>query len=96
MVALCVVAVVLIAVGIVLVKFDDGNLEWIGVSGIISIGLGGFMAIVMCLAIPMAIKDKAFIERSFGKSYTVEEMFWNGEDIKEMVIGNKMRFEEVK
>jgi hypothetical protein len=39
------------------------------------------------------IKEAEFINREFGTSYSAWDMFWNGDTIKEIVIGKKNRID---
>jgi hypothetical protein len=38
-------------------------------------------------------KDKKFIEKHFNKSYSIEELFWHSDEIKEMLIGKKINID---
>lgn len=41
----------------------------------------------------ISYKDKKFIERYFDKSYSMEELFWHRDEIKEMLIGKKVNID---
>jgi len=45
------------------------------------------------LILALSIKDKNFINKQFNTNYTTEDMFWNGDDIKTMLIGKKIRID---
>ena len=40
-----------------------------------------------------ASKDSEFLNAEYGTHYTAEQMFWNGSEIKGMVIGTRTRLQ---
>jgi len=55
--------------------------------------LGVVWIITISIAISMTIQKTNWVNKTFDKSYNVEEMFWNGDDIKSMLIGQKIRID---
>jgi hypothetical protein len=82
---------VCLIVGVKLVISLSWQHDWIG-AVICALGL-----IAMLASLPMSInwwsakKDANFINKTYGTAYTQEDLFWNGDEIKTMVIGSKNR-----
>jgi len=94
MVCMFVLGLVTVVVGVLLIMWDGGDAEWKLIIGMGFSLLGGITLLFATISYACAVKDCAFINKNWNKSYTVEEVFWNGEDIKDMLIGNKVRFVE--
>ena len=63
------------------------------ISGYMAVVLGASWLICLMLIIPSAATDRDFVNKNFNTNYSIEEMFWNGDDIKSMLIGNKIRID---
>jgi hypothetical protein len=87
------IGLLLIGIGLLKMFYHpyDGNFaEFIGM---FLIGLSFFWLLIVSIGSGIAYKEAKFINENFGTSYTTEEMFWHGSDIKKMVIGEKRRVE---
>jgi hypothetical protein len=72
---------------------DCSGLE-IGGFVVLAIGIVG-LVVAGCLTVSAvkSSKDAEFLNSEYGTHYTTEQMFWNGSEIKGMVIGNRTRLQ---
>lgn len=89
--AIALSGLICLIIGTKLVASLSWSQDWIG-AVICALGLLAIMAsVLMSINWWSAKKDASFINKVYGTSYTQEELFWNGKDIKTMVIGNRSR-----
>lgn len=87
------IAIIPITICVILHHTSCYDLEvWVMFSSA-ALALGLISAFAVGLSEVQADHDAKFINAQYGTSYTANEMFWNGEDIKAMVIGRKQRIE---
>lgn len=96
MIAFILVSIIALAIGIGLLIISSKT-HWEHdlltiVAGAIA-AIGASLVIAFAISVPMTIQKTNWVNKTFDKSYTVEEMFWNGDDIKSMLIGNKIRID---
>jgi len=90
--AICILMFVLGIVGIYILNMVHNNIaEPIGIIIMIVSLVCGFIGFLGTIVYPVAYNDAKFLNSNFGTKYTAEDMFWHGEDIKTMIIGNKVR-----
>ena len=95
MITMIVIFGVLLFTGIVLCFLsDDFNRTCIAIMALDFILAGLFGIFFSAMNYGCAVKDSKFLNSNFGTQYTTEQMFWNGEEIKDMVIGNKYRISD--
>ncbi len=85
----------LIMIGIMFIAIGSNLIiEIMKFFGYILTALCTVFLLIWLLVIGIAIVDRKFINKSFDKNYTTEDMFWNGSDIKQMLIGKKIRIDD--
>ena len=87
------IAIIPITICVILHHTSCYDLEGWGILSSVVCAVFGVLAIAVGLSELQADRDAKFINAQYGTSYTANEMFWNGEDIKAMVIGRKQRIE---
>lgn len=90
------IVVVLCAIGGLAIKLDDGDCGVVLAIGMTLFIIGVFIGLFGVMNSIISESDRKFIKSEFGVERTFDEMFWHGDDIKEMVIGNTIRVKEEK
>ena len=65
----------------------------IGISILFCGMIGVVLSIILAICSVQCSKDAELLNSTYGTAYTTEQMFWNGSDIKAMIIGNRTRLQ---
>ncbi len=87
------IGLALVVAGIFLLVIDEGMSDTFGVIGGLFVFLGPILILVHLIVWNTAVSDTKLINKTYGTSYTTEEMFWSSGTIKEIFIGESSSIE---